>query len=214
MEKRDYYEVLGVERAADGAAIKTAYRKLAHQFHPDKNPGSKDAEERFKEASEAYEVLSDPDKRARYDRSVTRNGPQFQDFGFGGAAPRINDIFGDIFGEMFGGGARRTRARTRGSDLRYHLELAVRGGGLRHDRPDHHPAPEAVRHLQGHRARSRGPVPAPARPAAVPARSGSPRASSPSPGPATTARGRGASSSTSARTAAAPARRASRRTWR
>jgi molecular chaperone DnaJ len=124
VEKRDYYEVLGVERSADEAAIKSAYRKLAHQYHPDKNPGSKDAEDRFKEASEAYEVLSDPDRRARYDRFGHSNGqPGFQDFGFGGAAS-INDIFGDIFGEMFGGGgARRQRARTRGSDLRYHLDL-------------------------------------------------------------------------------------------
>ena len=123
MEKRDYYEVLGVERGADAAAIKTAYRKLAHQYHPDKNQGSKEAEERFKEASEAYEVLSDPDRRARYDRFGHANGqPGFEGFGFGGAAS-INDIFGDIFGEMFGGGARRARPRTRGSDLRYHLEL-------------------------------------------------------------------------------------------
>jgi molecular chaperone DnaJ len=124
VEKRDYYEVLGVERAADGAAIKTAYRKLAHQYHPDKNPGSKDAEDRFKEASEAYEVLSDPDRRSRYDRFGHQNGSGFQDFGGFGGAASINDIFGDIFGEMFGGGARRARARTRGSDLRYHLELA------------------------------------------------------------------------------------------
>ncbi len=123
MEKRDYYEVLGVERGADAAAIKTAYRKLAHQYHPDKNPGSHDAEDRFKEASEAYEVLSDPDRRARYDRFGHQNGQQFQDFGFGGAGASINDIFGDIFGEMFGGGQRRGRPRTRGSDLRYHLEL-------------------------------------------------------------------------------------------
>lgn len=122
MEKRDYYEVLGVDRAADEAAIKSAYRKLAHQYHPDKNPGDHSAEERFKEASEAYEILSDPERRARYDRYGHANG--FQDFGFGGAAASsINDIFGDIFGEMFGGG-RRTRARTRGSDLRYHLEIA------------------------------------------------------------------------------------------
>ena len=118
MEKRDYYEVLGVERSADAAAIKSAYRKLAHQYHPDKNPGSKQAEDLFKEASEAYEVLSDPERRARYDRFGHQNGAQFQDFGFGAAS--INDIFGDIFGEMFGGGGRRARARTRGADLRYH----------------------------------------------------------------------------------------------
>ena len=120
MEKRDYYVVLGVSRDADEAAIKTAYRKLAHQYHPDKNQGSKDAEERFMEASEAYQVLSDPDKRARYDRYGHVNGTVGDDFPFG--AGNINDIFGDIFGEMFGGG-RRTRARSRGSDLRYHLEI-------------------------------------------------------------------------------------------
>jgi molecular chaperone DnaJ len=126
VQKRDYYEVLGVERTANEAAIKSAYRKLAHQYHPDKNPGNRDAEERFKEASEAYEVLSDADRRARYDRYGHTNGGQFQDFGFGGAAgASINDIFGDIFGEMFGGGgARRQRQRTRGADLRYHLEIA------------------------------------------------------------------------------------------
>ncbi len=122
MEKRDYYEVLGVDRAADDQAIKSAYRKLAHRYHPDKNPGDKKAEDAFKEASEAYSVLSDPEKRARYDRFGHQNGQGFPDFGFGGAAT-INDIFGDIFGEMFGGGRQR-RARTRGQDLRYHLEIS------------------------------------------------------------------------------------------
>jgi molecular chaperone DnaJ len=118
LERRDYYEVLGVERSADEQAIKSAYRRLAHRYHPDKNPGDKQAEDSFKEASEAYEVLSDPDKRARYDQFGHANGG-----GFGGAASStINDIFGDIFGEMFGGG-RRARPRTRGSDLRYHLEI-------------------------------------------------------------------------------------------
>jgi len=130
LEKRDYYEVLGVERAADEAAIKTAYRKLAHKFHPDKNHGDKQAEEHFKEASEAYEVLSDPDKRARYDRFGHVNGQGgasgFEGFPFGAGGANINDIFGDIFGEMFGGGAarQRQRQRTRGSDLRYHLEIS------------------------------------------------------------------------------------------
>jgi molecular chaperone DnaJ len=129
LEKRDYYEVLGVERAADDQAIKSAYRKLAHKFHPDKNQGDKQAEDRFKEASEAYEVLSDPDKRARYDRFGHVNGSgaggsPFEGFPFG-ASGNINDIFGDLFGEMFGGGAgrQRQRQRTRGSDLRYHLEI-------------------------------------------------------------------------------------------
>ncbi len=122
MEKRDYYEVLGVGREATPEEMKSAYRKLAHQFHPDKNPGDHQAEERFKEASEAYAVLSDPEKRARYDRFGHQNGRSpFDDFGFGAAT--INDIFGDIFGEMFGGG-RRSRGRARGSDLRYHLEIS------------------------------------------------------------------------------------------
>lgn len=124
MEKRDYYEVLGVSRDVGDQELKSAYRKLAHQFHPDKNPGNKEAEERFKEASEAYEVLSDRNKRARYDRFGHTNGQNpFEGFGFGGGAASINDIFGDIFGEMFGGG-RRSRARAHGSDLRYHLELS------------------------------------------------------------------------------------------
>jgi molecular chaperone DnaJ len=126
VEKRDYYEVLGVAREAGEQELKSAYRKLAHQLHPDKNPGNKDAEDRFKEASEAYDVLSDPEKRARYDRFGHANGqnPFEGGFPFGGAGgASINDIFGDIFGEMFGGG-RRPRGRPRGSDLRYHLELS------------------------------------------------------------------------------------------
>ena len=126
MEKRDYYEVLGVTPDADEQQLKSAYRKLAHQYHPDKNAGDKDAEERFKEASEAYEVLSDPEKRARYDRFGHANGHNPFEGGFPFGAPAgatINDIFGDIFGEVFGGG-RRQRGRPRGSDLRYHLEIS------------------------------------------------------------------------------------------
>jgi molecular chaperone DnaJ len=126
LEKRDYYEVLGVSRDADEGALKSAYRKLAHQFHPDKNPGDKAAEEKFKELSEAYAVLSDGEKRARYDRfGHGGGGTPFEDaFGFGGAA-NINDIFGDIFGEMFGGQRRGGRsARARGSDLRYDLTIS------------------------------------------------------------------------------------------
>jgi molecular chaperone DnaJ len=123
VEKRDYYEVLGVSRDADEQALKTAYRKLAHQFHPDKNQGSKEAEDRFKEASEAYQILSDPEKRARYDRFGHANGQFGGGDGFPFGAGNINDIFGDIFGEMFGGGRGRTRTRVRGGDLRFHAEI-------------------------------------------------------------------------------------------
>jgi molecular chaperone DnaJ len=126
LSKRDYYEVLGVSRDADEATLKSAYRKLAHQYHPDKNSGDKAAEEKFKELTEAYAVLSDGDKRARYDRfGHGAGGVPFEDaFGFGGASS-INDIFGDIFGEMFGGQRRGGRGgRARGSDLRYDLEIS------------------------------------------------------------------------------------------
>jgi molecular chaperone DnaJ len=129
VDKRDYYEVLGVGRDADEAALKTAYRKLAHQHHPDKNAGDKAAEEKFKEITEAYAVLSDPEKRARYDRFGHGGGVGGDDpFGFGAAGASINDIFGEIFGEMFGGAGaagRRARQRTRGNDFRYHLELTL-----------------------------------------------------------------------------------------
>jgi molecular chaperone DnaJ len=120
-QKRDYYEILGIERSATPAEVKTAFKKLAMQHHPDKNEGDKDAEERFKECSEAYAVLSDEEKRATYDRfGHAGSGPGFSEgFPFGGG--NINDIFGDIFGEMFGG--RRRGAANRGADLRYNLEL-------------------------------------------------------------------------------------------
>lgn len=121
--KRDYYEVLGVGQAASGEEIKKAYRKLALKYHPDRNPGDKAAEDRFKEASEAYQVLSDAERRSQYDRfghAAFEQGGGF-DFSSGG----FEDIFSDIFGDFFGGGARRgsrTRAR-RGEDLRYDLEI-------------------------------------------------------------------------------------------
>jgi molecular chaperone DnaJ len=124
--KRDYYEVLGVQRGASADEIKSSYRKLAFQWHPDKNPGNKEAEEKFKEASEAYAVLSDPEKRTRYDQfgfgGVGSNPFEgFGGFGFSGAS--INDIFGDIFGEIFGGSRGRRSAVNRGADLRYNLEI-------------------------------------------------------------------------------------------
>ena len=124
-QKRDYYEVLGVQRTATGPELKSAFRKLAIQFHPDKNEGDKVAEEKFKECSEAYEVLSDAEKRARYDRFGHQApggfGPSPFDQGFTG---NINDIFGDIFGEIFGQRQRGRGGKQRGSDLRYNLEVS------------------------------------------------------------------------------------------
>ena len=122
--KSDYYEVLSVSRTATDGELKTAYRKLAMQFHPDRNPGNKAAEERFKECSEAYQVLSDPEKRAAYDR-YGHAGVGAAGAGAGNPfanAQDIGDIFGDIFGEMFGGAAGRGRGGSRaqrGRDLRY-----------------------------------------------------------------------------------------------
>jgi len=124
-QKRDYYEVLGVERDVDERALKSAYRKLALQFHPDKNPGDKEAEERFKEASEAYAVLSDSDKRSTYDRFGHQGlgGAGFDPFaGFGGFGG-FGDLFGEVFSDFFGGRGGRSRGM-RGSDLRYNLKIS------------------------------------------------------------------------------------------
>ncbi|MFH1810845.1 MAG: molecular chaperone DnaJ [Pseudomonadota bacterium] len=128
-DKRDYYEVLGVDRGADDKTIKSAYRKLALQHHPDKNPGDKDAEEKFKEASEAYAVLSDAEKRATFDRFGHQGlgGQGFDPFaGFGFGAGGIGDLFSEVFGEFLGGGRGRGRRGrgSRGSDLRYNLSLS------------------------------------------------------------------------------------------
>lgn len=113
-DKRDYYEVLGVDKGADDATIKSAYRKLAKKYHPDVNPGDKEAEKKFKEATEAYGVLSDPDKRRQYDQfghAAFENGGAGGAGGFGGFGgfdgADMGDIFGDIFGDLFGGGGRR-----------------------------------------------------------------------------------------------------------
>jgi molecular chaperone DnaJ len=126
--KRDYYEVLGVSRQASDQEIKSAYRKLALQFHPDRNPGNKHAEESFKEAAEAYSVLSDSQKRAQYDRFGHAGVSGAASSGFGGFDPNVfadfSDILGDLFGfgDMFGSRRGGTRVQ-RGADLRYDLDL-------------------------------------------------------------------------------------------
>ena len=140
MEKRDYYEVLGVEKNASADEIKKAYRKKAIQYHPDRNPGDKEAEEKFKEAAEAYDVLSNPDKRARYDQfghagmsGAAGNGGPFGGFGGGMSMDDIFSMFGDIFGghsgfggfSGFGGGGSQQR-RFRGSDLRVKVKLTLK----------------------------------------------------------------------------------------
>lgn len=135
MSKRDYYEVLGVSKSASNDEIKKAYRKLAIKYHPDKNPGDKEAEEKFKEAAEAYEVLSDQNKRARYDQyghAGMNGGGGFGGGGFGGGMS-MEDIFsqfGDIFGGHFGGGfggfgGGAQRQQVQGSNLRVRMKLSL-----------------------------------------------------------------------------------------
>lgn len=135
MAKRDFYEVLGVERGASDAELKKAYRRLAMKYHPDRSPDDKASEEKFKEANEAYEVLSDAAKRSAYDQ-YGHAGVDPQMGGGGGGGPggaNFSDIFGDVFSDFFGGGGRggSRGGAQRGSDLRYTLELdleeAVRG---------------------------------------------------------------------------------------
>ena len=119
-QQRDLYEVLGVDKNADDATLKKAYRKLAKKYHPDVNPGDKDAEQKFKEATNAYSILSDPEKRKQYDQfgfaAFENGGGGGGAGGFGGFggfdSADMGDIFGDIFGDLFGGGGRSRRARS------------------------------------------------------------------------------------------------------
>ena len=128
--KRDYYEVLGVPKDADEAALKKAYRVLAKKYHPDANPGDKEAEAKFKEASEAYSVLSDPEKRKKYDQfghaafDGGAGGAGYGGFDFNGAD--MGDIFGDIFGDFFGGRSaygRSSNGPMRGANLRLTVDI-------------------------------------------------------------------------------------------
>ncbi len=133
MSKRDYYEVLGVSRDSSDRDIKKAYRRMAMKYHPDRNPDDKAAEDSFKEVNEAYEILSDSQKKAAYDQYGHAGvDPNSGAGGFGGGAGGFGDIFGDVFGDIFGGGGGGRRSHVqRGADLRYTMEMdleeAVKG---------------------------------------------------------------------------------------
>jgi len=190
--KRDYYEVLGVSRNATDEEIKKAFRKLAHQHHPDKNPGNRKAEERFRELAEAYQVLSDAERRSMYDRFghaafEQGAGPAGFDFGAG-----FEDIIGDLFGDFFGTGRTRGRTRVRrGQDLRYDLDVSFEEAAFGCEKTIAVPRLSTCETCGG-----RGAKPGTGR-------SASSRDSSRSPRPAATATGRGRSSPTRARRAAA-----------
>ncbi|QBG48801.1 molecular chaperone DnaJ [Verrucomicrobia bacterium S94] len=160
-EKRDYYEVLGVSKNATADEIKKAYRKVAMKYHPDRNPGDKEAEEKFKEASEAYEVLTDADKKARYDQfghqAFAPGGGGFGN-GFGGGFHDASDIFEQVFGGGFnindlfgggGGGRRRSSGPARGSDLRYDLDVDFEEAALGSHRTLTLPVSETCRKCSG-----------------------------------------------------------------
>ena len=130
MSKRDYYEVLGVSKSADNSEIKKAYRKLAMKYHPDQNQGDTEAEVKFKEASEAYAILQDKEKRAAYDQfghaAVDGNAGQQGGFGFDFSSSQFQDVFDEFFGDSsFFGGGRRRRTNNRGSDLRYDINISL-----------------------------------------------------------------------------------------
>jgi molecular chaperone DnaJ len=137
MAKRDFYEILGVAKTASEDEIKKSYRKLAMKYHPDRNPDNKESEEKFKEVKEAYEMLTNPEKREAYDRHGHAGvDPNMGGGGFGGAGG-FGDAFGDIFGDIFGGGQGRGRSSGpqvyRGGDLRYNLEITLEQAAAGYD---------------------------------------------------------------------------------
>ncbi len=143
MSKRDYYEILGVQKGVPAQELKKAYRRVAMKHHPDRNPDNKESEDKFKEASEAYEVLSDDQKRAAYDQYGHAGLEGMGGMGGGGGQGfgNFSDIFGDVFGDIFGGGGGGHGRSSRGADLRYNLELsledAVKGTSVKIKIPAH-----------------------------------------------------------------------------
>ncbi len=155
MSKRDYYEVLGIERGASAQETKSAYRKLAVKYHPDRNPDDPAAEANFKEAAEAYSVLSDDAKRAQYDRFGHQGAAAG---GFGGFDPSVFGDFSDILGDLFGfGGSRRGRSGTPGADLRYDLDLSFEEAVFGRDMEIRFPRLESCDDCAGTGSRSRQP---------------------------------------------------------
>ena len=191
MAKRDFYETLGVSKTATDAELKSAFRKAAMQCHPDRHPGDKQAEARFKELNEAYQHLSDAQKRAAYDRY---GHAAFDQGGMNdGFAASMSDIFDDLFGDMMGGRrGRQSSGRERGADLRYNLEITLEEAFHGKTATDPHADFGRLRSLLRLRARAPARGRRPARPAADMGGCARNRASSPSsaPAPPVTAAGR------------------------
>ena len=166
MTEKDYYEVLEVSKTASGEEIKKAFRRLAMQYHPDRNPGNKEAEQKFKEINEAYEVLKDEQKRAAYDRyghqafSGGAGGNPFGgfDFNFGGAGG-FADIFSDVFSEFMGGGSRRQSYAVRGSDIRYNMEISLEEAFTGIEKEIKIPSSETCDECHGHGTKDGKPAP-------------------------------------------------------